>query len=120
MMQKEWVLARQAPPEHLRRYLEFSPILAQLLYGRGLEDPAHADTFISDTQLREDPLKMKDMEVAVTRIAAAIEARQPIAVYGDFDADGVCSTALMMQVLSALGANARPYIPDRADEGLRA
>ena len=63
MMQKEWVLARsQAPPEHLRRYLDFSPILAQLLYGRGLEDPAQADTFISDTQLREDPLKMKDME----------------------------------------------------------
>ena len=117
MMQKEWVLALQASPEHLRRYLEFSPILAQLLYGRGLEDPAQADTFISDTQLREDPLQMKDMEVAVARIAAAIATRQPIAVYGDFDADGVCSTALMMQVLSALGADARPYIPDRADEG---
>ena len=106
-----------APAEHLRRYRGFSHIMAQLLYNRGLEDPAQAETYLSDTALREDPFDMKDMELAVARISAGIEARQPIAVFGDFDADGVCATALLMQVLNALGADARPYIPDRADEG---
>ena len=117
MMQKQWVLAPPAPAEHLRRYRGFSPIMAQLLYNRGLEEPAQAEAYLSAATLYEDPLEMKDMELAVARISAGIEARQPIAVYGDFDADGVCSTALLMQVLKALGADARPYIPDRADEG---
>ena len=117
MMQKQWVLAPPAPAEHLRSYRGFSPIMAQLLYNRGLEEPAQAEAYLSAATLNEDPLEMKDMALAVARISAGIEARQPIAVYGDFDADGVCSTALLMQVLTALGADARPYIPDRADEG---
>ncbi len=117
MMQKEWALRPAAPAEHLRRYRGFSRIMAQLLYNRGVEDPTQAETYLSATSLPEDPLEMKDMELAVARISAGIEAGEPMAVYGDFDADGVCSTALMMQVLKLLGADARPYIPDRADEG---
>ncbi len=57
------------------------------------------------------------MQAAVARIAAAITQNEPIAVYGDYDVDGVTATALMIQVLEALGAHAQPYIPNRFDEG---
>lgn len=117
MMQKEWVLARRAPAERLERYHGFSRIFAQLLYNRGFEDPLAAHEFISGRELSEDPFQLKDMEAAVARINGAIDEREPIAVYGDFDADGVCATALMTQTLRALGGEATPYIPDRAEEG---
>ena len=73
--------------------------------------------FLTGQALSEDPFELKDMEAAVARINDAIAEREPIAVYGDFDADGVCATALMTQTLGALGGDVTPYIPDRADEG---
>ena len=117
MMRKEWVLARRPPAEHLQRYHGCSPTLAQLLYNRGFEDPRAADEFLNCQSLSFDPFQLKDMEAAVTRINVAISEREPIAVYGDFDADGVCATTLMVQTLRALGGDVIPYIPDRADEG---
>lgn len=57
------------------------------------------------------------MNEAVTRLRQAIRQREPIAVYGDFDADGVTATVLLVETLSALGAQAEPYIPHRVDEG---
>lgn len=117
MLQKDWVIAGQAPAQHLQRYDGFSPLLAQVLFNRGFEDPAAANAFIHGRDLSDDPFAMKDMPAAVSRIAEAIKDQQRIAVYGDFDADGVCATTLMVQVLRALGADAQPYIPDRADEG---
>ena len=117
MLHKEWVLAPPVPDEHLYRYEGFSPILAQLLYNRGFEDPVAAREFISSRDLDEDPFRLKDMETAVRRINLAIERQQPIAVYGDFDADGVCATSLLVQALAALGGEVTPYIPSRADEG---
>ena len=117
MMQKEWVLARRAPADHLERYHGLSPIIAQLLFNRGFEDPQSAQEFVHGQALSEDPFELKDVDVAVARINDAIAKREPIAVYGDFDADGVCATALMSQTLRALGGDVRPYIPNRADEG---
>ena len=117
MMHKEWVLAPRAPAEHLARYRGFSPILAQLLFNRGFEEPNAAREFISGNALSEDPFQLKDMDAAVARINDAISQREPIAVYGDFDADGVCATVLLAQTLRALGGEVLPYIPDRADEG---
>lgn len=117
MMQKEWVLAQRAPAERLERYRGFSPILAQLLVNRGFEDPNAAREFVSGQALSEDPFQLKDMDAAVARINRAIAERGPIAVYGDFDADGVCATVLLAQTLRALGGDVFPYIPDRADEG---
>lgn len=116
-MQKEWVLARPAPPEFLRQFDGISPILAQALHNRGYEDAESALRFLYSTELNEDPFTLTDMACAVRRIAAAIDAGELIAVYGDFDADGVTATVLMTQVLTALGAKVVPYIPDRVDEG---
>ncbi|MCY4061345.1 MAG: single-stranded-DNA-specific exonuclease RecJ [Chloroflexi bacterium] len=117
MMQKEWVQAQQAPTNHLARYHGLSPILAQLLFNRGFEDPQSAQEFVSGQDLSEDPFALKDVDSAVARINDAIAKREPIAVYGDFDADGVCATALLSQTLLALGGDVRPYIPSRAGEG---
>lgn len=117
MIQKEWVVARPAPTSHLHQY-DVNPILAQILFNRGFEDPDSAQKFLYDQDLRnEDPYIMKDMEKAVDRIAHAIKHHEPIVIYGDFDADGVTSTSLMMQVLTALNADVVPYIPDRIEEG---
>lgn len=115
--QKQWLVAPPAADEHLRRYHNLSPILAQMLYNRGFEDPARAQHFLDDADLSEDPFAMKDMTKAVQRIGAAIAAQESIAVYGDFDADGLCATCLLVETLEALGARAREYIPDRSQEG---
>ena len=117
MLQKDWALAPSAPAERLQRFEGFSPILAQLLFNRGFEDPASALEFVHSRHLDEDPFALKDVEKAVDRINLAIDLQQPIVVYGDFDADGVCATTLLVQTLKALGAAVAPYIPDRAQEG---
>ena len=117
MIQKEWVVAPRVPTEHLHRYKDISPILAQILFNRGFEQPDDAHRFLYEKDLNEDPYIMKDMERAVERISYAIDQQEPMVIYGDFDADGVTSTTLMMQVLTALGADVEPYIPDRVEEG---
>jgi len=117
MIQKEWVIARPAPTSHLHQY-DVNPILAQILFNRGFENPDEAQKFLYDQDIRgEDPYIMKDMEKAVERIVYAIKHHEPMVIYGDFDADGVTSTTLMLQVLTALGADVVPYIPDRIEEG---
>lgn len=117
MIQKEWVVAPPAPISHLRQY-DVNPILAQILYNRGFEDPNEAQEFLHTQDTRnEDPYAMKDMQKAVDRIVYAIKHHEPIVIYGDFDADGVTSTTLMVQVLTALNADVSYYIPDRIEEG---
>ena len=116
-MQKKWVVARPAPDEWLRHFDEFSPILAQALHNRGFEDRESASRFLDSTGIIDDPFALTDIEIALDRVTAAIGSGESIAVYGDFDADGVCATALLTQVLRELGAHVEPYIPDRVDEG---
>jgi single-stranded-DNA-specific exonuclease len=65
----------------------------------------------------ENPYKLRDMPKAVQRILRALEKQETICVYGDFDVDGVASTALLVTALQALGGRVGPYIPDRVDEG---
>lgn len=97
------------------------PVLRQILYNRGLVDPAHAQAFLENRYLESrDPFLLADMDKAVERIIRAIGAEEQIVVYGDFDADGVTSTVLLVEALRGLVADRRlvvPYIPDRVDEG---
>lgn len=117
MMQKEWVVAPPAPESWLNGCRDLHPVLAQILFNRGFENPADAQRFLYEKDLSEDPYDMKDMEKAVARINRAIAAGESMTVYGDFDADGVTAAALMMQVLRALGGQADVYFPDREKEG---
>jgi single-stranded-DNA-specific exonuclease len=93
-------------------------LIAQLLHNRGVSDPGQADIFLNaDQRLEVDPFLLPDMHQAVSRTYQALFAGEKIAVYGDFDADGITATVLLVQGLQELGANVIPYIPHRISEG---
>ena len=95
-----------------------SPVLAPLLIARGADTYEKAQAFLhpSEGDLN-DPFLMPDMHAACTLIRTAIARRIPIAVYGDYDCDGVCATAILLETLRSLGADVRSYIPSRKEEG---
>lgn len=117
MIHKKWLIAESAPEAHLRQFRGMSPVLAQVLINRGFQKPEAARSFLYDKKTTHDPFDMPDMEKAVQRILKGIKQQERMIVYGDFDADGVTSTTLMVQALKTLGADAHPYIPHRVDEG---
>lgn len=114
---KRWQVAPLPPPGHTAHFPDLSPLIVQLLYNRGLSAPYEVRAFLKGEWAEDNPFRLKGMNEAVTRLRQAIRQREPIAVYGDFDADGVTATALLVETLSALGAQAEPYIPHRVDEG---
>ena len=117
---QEWILRRRVPTGLIRECATngLNPVLAKVLCARGMDTPAKMQAFLAgeDHDLG-DPLDMADMRPAIERIRRGILSHETIAVYGDFDVDGVTSTALLVSLLRGLGGNARPYIPDRFDEG---
>lgn len=118
MNHSRWNLLPVAPEEHLVGILPFSPLITQLLYNRGLTEPSQLELFIAgDKRLSGDAFLLPDMHRAVTRIYQALLSSENIAIYGDFDADGIAATALLVQGLSALGGKTIPYIPHRLTEG---
>ena len=93
------------------------PLMAQLLYNRGIKLEG-IDSFLSvDCRLEGNPFLLPDMSQAVSRVYKAVLAREKIAVYGDFDVDGVTAIVILVEGLSRLGAEVIPYIPDRIKEG---
>ncbi len=95
-----------------------SPVLAHLLAARGV-DAAGAADYLNPTlkKLMPDPLVLAEMDIAVARVAAALEQGEAIAVFGDYDVDGSVSSALLADFFTALGSAPRIYIPDRMSEG---
>ncbi len=116
-MRKRWEVAPPSPRSHLARFPSLSPLLVQVLYNRGLSDPTAVDDFLTARGMGSDPFMMRDMPRAVDVLIRAIKRKEPIAVYGDFDADGLTATALLVQTLTGLGADVRAYIPNRLEEG---
>lgn len=114
---KHWRIADPAPAQFLASLSNLRPLVAQILYNRGLTAPEEVDLFLAGDFELDNPFRMLGMSQAVTRVRQAIEKEEPIVVYGDFDADGVTATALLVLTLRALGAQAHPYIPHRVDEG---
>ena len=92
-------------------------VLADALTRRGWTDPDEVRDFLELEGSIHDPLLLADAAIAIPLIQSAISARTPIAVHGDYDADGVCATALLCEGLGALGADVRPFIPSRFEEG---
>jgi single-stranded-DNA-specific exonuclease len=114
---KRWEIYDPAPPAFLDAVPEH-PLLVQVLYNRGLRTGDEVLAFLNRTDaVRENPYRLRDMSEAVIRLVRAIEKGETICVYGDFDADGVSSTALLVTALQAAGGRVGPYIPDRVDEG---
>ncbi len=116
-IEKRWKIAPPPPAAVDEALLEFKPLARQLLFNRGCLDADSAWRFLSGEEDRCDPFLLNDMQTAVERILFAIDAHEPIAVYGDYDVDGVTATALLTEVLRAYEADARAYIPNRFEEG---
>ena len=94
------------------------PLQAQLLFNRGITEPAQVEAYLApDASLIHDPLLLPDMEEGVARLRRAIDSRETVAVFGDFDTDGVTGTALLTQAFSHLGLKVIPYLPHRVTEG---
>lgn len=116
-MKPKWQIALSAPEDHLARFPQLSPLIVQLLYNRGITAPQDVQDFLAGARPEDNPFQLKGMSEAVTRLRQAIHRGELVAIYGDFDADGVTATALLVETLSALGAKVKPYIPHRVDEG---
>lgn len=121
-MTHRWVLRPLSKPEivdDIRRSLNNLPeALARALVLRGIDTFDRARQFFRPSlEALHDPFEMADMGKAVDRLARAIEARERILVYGDYDVDGTTATALLVSSLSSLGADVRYFIPDRFEHG---
>ena len=118
-MDKIWRLgAREEAVEHrLTAEVGVTPLVARLLAQRGITEPKAARRFLHpETEQRyHDPFLLLDMEKAVVRVEKAIAAGEKIAVYGDYDVDGITATTLLLRTLRRLGAKASYYIPVRQE-----
>lgn len=118
--QKIWKVKTPYPvlSSILARQLGITPVTAQLLINRGVYTVEQGRWFL-DCELGKlpHPLQLKDMDKAVSRVLKAVELREKILVYGDYDADGITSTTLTTHLLRRLGADVDYYIPNRLVEG---
>ena len=115
---KRWIVATPLTPEAAANLQKFPPVLRQLLYNRGYATEAEAEAFLrAETTFLTDPFQLTGMAAAIDRLCLALERSEPIAIYGDYDVDGVTATALLVETLRAFGGNVQGYIPNRFDEG---
>jgi len=116
----KWNLKPKAPSAFLKQFPKYTSLICNLLYNRNIKTQKQIDEFFNPNYLDDihDPFLLKGMKKAVTRIVKAIKEKEKIFIYGDFDADGVCSSAILFLVLKKLKAK-KPeiYIPDRNKEG---
>jgi single-stranded-DNA-specific exonuclease len=114
-----WIVRK---PDHqlvqtIANELKITPLVASLLVNRGLDTVDSARYFLFASNEFHDPFLLKGMDIAVKRINDAIKSQEPILIFGDYDADGVSSTSVLMITLRELGANVDFYIPNRFTEG---
>lgn len=119
MKYKQWNRAASAPQARAAMEAAGVPPLAALtLCARGLDTPEKARAFLDAGRGQLlDPFLMKDMDRAAARVRRALAAGEHIAVYGDYDVDGITSTCLLTDFLRREGGTVIPYIPDRMEEG---
>lgn len=127
---KKWELLKIAPAEFLAAHLELDPVVLQLLYNRGLKEdspikmflngelePALIHSFGEGTPAFYDPFLFKNMDAAAELIISHIKAGSRIVVYGDYDADGVTASVILLETLNTLHGIVEVYLPNRVTEG---
>ena len=113
-----WNVAQPASGAvHVLLQAGYSPLTAMVLAGRGLDSPEKARKYLDCDGPLPDPFLMTDMAAAKARIALALERGEAMAVFGDYDVDGVTATCLLTDFLRKRGADCRTYIPGRMGEG---
>jgi single-stranded-DNA-specific exonuclease len=119
-MKYRWTIAPPQPvlATFLAKELKLSPLLAQCLLNRGFSEPEPISRFLLP-RLKNlaDPFLLPNMRAAVERLFTARERNEPLVIFGDYDVDGVTSTTLLTEVLTALGWQVNAYLPHRMDEG---
>ncbi|MBQ4071732.1 MAG: single-stranded-DNA-specific exonuclease RecJ [Clostridia bacterium] len=122
--EKKWILKSNESPsalsakERIASTLRINPIIAELLYNRGYTDPKAAKTFLyMESEILSNPFEMKDMKKGVDRVKRAIQNKEKITIYGDYDVDGVTSVCTLYLYLKSKGATVDYYIPNRAGDG---
>jgi len=119
-MKYRWTIAPPQPAlaAFLGKELKISLLLAQCLLNRGFSEPDPITRFLQP-RLKNlaDPFLLPNMRAAVERLFAARERNEPLVIFGDYDVDGVASTTLLTEVLTALGWKLNAYLPHRMDEG---
>ncbi len=117
---KRWIISRgdKGAEESLIKHFSIDPIVARILVNRGVTTTGQADSFFK-APLDEllDPMLMASMPEAVDRILSAKDNKEKIVVFGDYDADGITATAILLRFFSETGIEAGHYIPDRHTEG---
>lgn len=115
---KHWLISSVISTQADENLAAFPPILRQLLFNRGYSTDAEARAFLKgEPDFNSDPFQLTGMTKTIDRLCFAIEHNEPIAIYGDYDVDGVTATALLVQTLEAYHAVVKGYIPHRFDEG---
>jgi single-stranded-DNA-specific exonuclease len=108
LQSKRWRVAPRVGAEDLARFPDLSPLIVQLLHNRQIHDPGAARDYLQGQTPGYSPFELKGMYPAVERLSEAMRNEESIAVYGDFDTDGVTATVLLVQALLALATNFRP------------
>jgi single-stranded-DNA-specific exonuclease len=118
-MKKNWLVLPKAPVEFIEQLTDLSPVVAQLLFNRGLITPEQIEIFLEPEIHSKiyDPLMFRNMEAALTLTIDHIKKGSKIVICGDYDADGVTSSAIMTEILRTLKANVDVWIPSRFGEG---
>ncbi len=115
---KRWIVQPPITGAARAELKAFPEILQQLLFNRGYATDAAARAYLrAEANFDLNPLQLLGMEAAVARIRYALAHDEQIAIYGDYDVDGVTATALLVQTIRNLGGNVRSYIPNRFEEG---
>ncbi len=118
MKSKLWVFRDIDPSQRaaLAQALTIAPATASLLLGRGVTTIDEAAAWMSP-MLTHDPFLIPDMEVAVDRLRTAMQSRERVCFYGDYDVDGMSATSIYVSFFRSLGADVRAYVPHRLREG---
>ncbi|HRH32888.1 MAG TPA: single-stranded-DNA-specific exonuclease RecJ [bacterium] len=118
-MKKNWLVLPKAPVEFIEQLTDVSPVVAQLLFNRGLITQEQIEIFLEPEIHSKiyDPLMFRNMEAALTLTIDHIKKGSKIVICGDYDADGVTSSAIMTEILRTLKANVDVWIPSRFGEG---
>jgi len=119
-MNKLWQIAKPTPNEFKEKFPEIHPIILQLLFSRNLDTQKKIDKFLLPDYSQDlyDPFILQDMKKAVDRVYKAIKKKEKIVICGDYDTDGITSSAILLTIFQKLGAkDITTYIPDREIEG---
>ncbi len=115
--ERKWVLSPQIPEDISKALEDYPAILRQVLFNRDYNTPEAAAAFLSAETPIYSPFLLTGINQTIERLVSAIQTGEKIAVYGDYDVDGVTATVLLVEVIRALGGEVDKYIPDRFDEG---